>query len=56
MPHCQIGAVKDHQTFEASSNWKEVKANTQKKRLKKKTIQGAKEKKGIKEEKAAIER
>ena len=56
MPHCQIGAVKDHQTFEASSNWKEVKANKQKKRLKKKTIQGAKEKKGIKEEKAAIER
>ena len=52
MPHCQIEAVKDHQTFEASSNWKEVKAN---KDFKKETIQGAK-KKGIKEEKAAIER
>ena len=47
MPHCQIGAVKDHQTFEASSNWKEVKARKQKKkkRLFRKTIQGAKEKK-----------
>ena len=44
MPHCQIGAVKDHQTFEASSNWKEVKAN-KKKDLKKRLYREQKKKK-----------
>ena len=56
MPHCQIGAVKDHQNLRQVPTGK--KSKQRKKRLFRKTIQGAKEKKkaGIKEEKAAIEK
>ena len=56
MPHCQIGAVKDHQ------NLRQVPTGKKSKQRKKKTLQkdytGSKRKKkaGIKEEKAAIEK